>query len=80
MLVVLLTMKISVNDTFLNKLGGHVFSVYMLQRIPYIVFAKFDFFHEHVYLFYVVSWIALIPLVIGYERVIKKVNEMIWDG
>lgn len=39
-LILLISMKINVCNRALTWLGGHVFSIYILQRIPMIIFTK----------------------------------------
>ncbi len=47
LIVVMLSMKASVNNKALTWLGNHVFSVYILQRIPMIIFTKLNIdFHS----------------------------------
>jgi len=77
-LVVLFTMKIAVRSTVLRWFGEHVFSVYIIQRIPFMVFDSMPFFDQHKYMFLVISYAATIPLAIMLDTVTGKLSGLIW--
>lgn len=60
--VVWFTMKISVGNPVLEWFGNHVFSVYMLQRIPMILLSHWGLGYSHRYFFLAVSIVSTIFL------------------
>lgn len=78
LLAVLFTMKISINSTVLKWFGEHVFSIYILQRLPMIVFSSMDFFKGHKYLFLVASYMATIVIAMIFDAATGKLANLIW--
>ena len=73
-LVVLLTMKIRVDNPMLQFLGRHTFSFYILQRIPMMAF-KYSFnVDKHPYYYFLLS--LLITVVMG--LVFDYMTGMMW--
>jgi fucose 4-O-acetylase-like acetyltransferase len=70
--IVLLTMKIRIKSFVFSWLGEHIFSVYMLQRIPMTILKLIGFPNEYKYLFVIISMIVSIPLAIAFDFCIKK--------
>lgn len=77
-LIVLFTMKVSINSYFLRYLGQHVFSIYIMQHLPVMVLFAIPFFHSHKYWFLVCSYLAVLPLSLCYEHLTGKLNRLIW--
>lgn len=78
--IVFFTMKISIGNPVLDWFGSHVFSVYMLQRIPMIALAHWGIGHSHRYLFLVITLICTIFLSQLFDTVMgrlsSRINEM----
>ncbi len=70
-LILLFTMKIQIHNPVIEWFGNHVFSVYILQRIPMMIL---DHFHvtPHKYMFLVISIIATIILATAFDSVMSK--------
>lgn len=77
-LIVMFTMKISLNSLTLSWFGQHVFSIYILQRIPFMVLIRYGYFTEHKYAFLIASLAATIPMALIFEAVTGKLETMIW--
>ena len=63
-LVVMITMKVSIGNRVLTFFGNHIFSIYILQRIPMIVFR--DRFSS-IYLYFIVCFIITLLLAVGFD-------------
>ncbi len=72
-LVVLVSMRVSVNNGILRWFGKRVFGVYMLQRIPMIVLSRFGL-NESPFLFSVVCFALTIVIAEIFERAMDKLD------
>ncbi len=79
-LTVMFSMKVRINSEFFKWFGDHVFSVYILQRLPFMLFHKLAFFGGHKYLFLLASFVATIPLALLFEACTRKLERTIWRG
>ena len=75
-LVVLFTMKIKIGNRILDWFGTHVFSVYILQRIPMIILKHFGLNESHKYAFIVVSLFATIVLAEVFDTAILNCGNI----
>lgn len=71
--IVCFTMKISINSTVLSWFGNHVFSVYMLQRLPMIFMSKWGFGYSHRYFFLAISIVVTILMAQIFDTVAEKI-------
>ena len=71
--VILVFMKIKLKSFTYSWLGAHIFSVYMLQRIPMMIMDQLGFCQNHKYWFIVISFAVTILLAIGFDYLIKKI-------
>ena len=69
-LVVMVTMKIGVSNPFLKFCGEHLFGIYIMQRIPMIIFEKLNL---HVYLYFVLCFMVTMVLAVVFDRFIKRI-------
>lgn len=71
-LVILVTMKVSFNNFILNWIGKHTFSIYILQRIPMMIFKNSNIISHNTYLYLVLC--LLVTLVISpiFDMVTRK--------
>lgn len=58
--LVVFTMKFSFKSTILEWFGKHIFSVYILQRIPMMILNRMGISHFHKYFFIVVSFLVTV--------------------
>lgn len=76
-LLVLLTMKIRIGNDILNWFGSHVFSIYILQRIPMMVFTELGM-ADHRYSFITLSFLATLVLAVLFDTALSKLDALIW--
>lgn len=78
LLVVLITMKITFYNAFLTWFGNHVFSVYILQRIPMMILSHLGLAQNHKYVFLIVSFIGTIVLAMLFDWLTGKLHEKLY--
>lgn len=76
-LVLLFTMKVQIKNSILLWVGDHVFSIYILMRLPMIFLEHFGF-TDHKYSFVVVSFIATILLAVFFDAVMDRLDRLIF--
>ncbi len=76
--VVLLTMKVEIKSNLLNWFGDHIFSVYILQRIPMIIMDRFGLSHSHRYLFLILTFAITCAMAEIYDVLYGKLSSKIW--
>lgn len=72
--VTLVTMKVNIGNPILKFLGRHVFSIYILQRIPFMVLKNFI---GNVYLYFVFSLIITLIIAVLYDMSFERVKSMV---
>ncbi len=73
-IVLLITMRFKIGNRILSFFGSHVFSVYMLQRITYIVFENII---TNPYLFFAICFAVTILLAVAFDFVFDKLFKKI---
>lgn len=76
--VVLFTMKISLSNPFINWFGNHVFSIYILQRIPMMIFKNLNLFENNRYIFLILSFVITVLLAGIFDYFTGKLSSIIW--
>ena len=76
-LIVLLTMKVSINNKILAWCGKHLFGIFILQRIPMIILKEFGIYDINIYLSFIVSVVVTLLLSAIYDALIDKVWKRI---
>jgi len=71
-LIVMFTMRISIRSKILSWCGSHLFEIYILQRIPMIVFLQLGLF-SNIYLCFMGCVIVTIVIVLVYKKVVDKI-------
>ena len=77
MLILTLSMKVSINNGILQWFGSHVFSVYILQRIPMLVFTHFGL-NGKKYAFVAMSFLVTIVLAVFFDAGVAKLDKIIY--
>lgn len=77
--IVLVTMKVKIGNKALYWLGNHVFSVYILQRLPMSIFVKFDAIASNRYLFFILSFVATAIISELFDRGTGALDKLIFD-
>ncbi len=75
--VFLFTYKVKLGNKVLYFLGVHTFSIYVLQRISYILF--FDL-RERVYLYFIVSIVFTMIIVLIFDKLIGLINKKLYKN
>lgn len=75
--VVLLTMRVSVHNKVLMWCGKNLFGLYILQRIPMIVFRELGVADFNIYLYFVLCLIVTVPLAWLFEKYVGKLWKII---
>ena len=76
-LTVLLTMKVTFRSELLRWFGTHVFSIYVIQRLPMMVFHAMPFFEKRPYSFMILSIAATLPLALLLELLLDRLHSLI---
>lgn len=74
LLIVLLSMKIQLNNSFLQLMGNHIFGIYILQRIPMIILSKTGFSSRR-YLFLIISFIVTLGMTFVFDKCMSKIDK-----
>lgn len=77
-LVVLITMKISINNKILSWFGRYVFWIYILQRIPMIVFSKLGL-TGNAYIFFIISFVTTIVMSVIYTKAFEHIRRILFE-
>ena len=78
LLVVMITMKFTINCKFFEILGKNVFWIYILQRIPMIILSNLKM-QNHQYLFLILSFLSTIIIAEIYKYIIdNKIIKIIY--
>ena len=67
-MVLLATMKVRIYNRILEWFGMHVFSIYILQRLPMILLDRMGLIDSHKYLCLIAVFALTIPLAIAFEK------------
>ncbi|MDL2276707.1 acyltransferase family protein [Breznakia sp. OttesenSCG-928-G09] len=67
-MIILLSMKFNSSNPMLLWLGQHVFSIYILQRIPMMIGHHWGLDH-YPYIYFFISFVATIIIALIYERI-----------
>lgn len=67
-LFVVLSMKVSIKSTVLSFFGDHIFSIYILQRLPMMAFSSMKILAEHQYATLILVFTVTIVLSIVFDR------------
>lgn len=77
-LVVMLTMKVKFGNKALEWLGNHVFSVYILQRIPMIIFKDIPAVFGSRYIYFAVCFVITVVLSELFDRAMAVVDKKLF--
>ncbi len=76
-LLLLLSMKFCFRSNILDWFGEHVFSIYILQRIPMIVLQYVGVAESHKYMFLIMSLLITMILAILFEKIVTGIEKKI---
>lgn len=69
--VVLFTMHVSLNNKILRWFGEHLFSVYILQRLPMIIFKKLGLADYNIYLYFFVCLAVTVVIAYAFDKLVN---------
>ncbi|MCR5830049.1 MAG: acyltransferase [Lachnospiraceae bacterium] len=75
---VLVTMKVNFGNGFLNFLGKHVFSIYILQRLPFIILDEIGFLEEHPVHSFVISFVITAFMAHVFDILMEKTDSLLF--
>lgn len=78
LLVLALTMKFSLNNSILQWLGSHVFSIYILQRIPFQLLCRLGY-RERPYLCIVLSFCFTAVLAVLFDAAVSRLDRLLYS-
>ena len=76
--IVMITMKVKITNPVLEWFGNHVFSVYILQRIPMILLSRYGVADRHKYEFMIASIIVTVFIAEVFDRCTGALSKKIW--
>ncbi len=77
-LIYLITLKVSFNNKILNWIGKHTFWIYVLQRIPMIIFRHVGLAKFNTYLYFAVCVAVTLLLSVIFKFISTKIEHLIW--
>ena len=77
-LIVLATMKVKIGNGILDFFGSHVFSVYILQRIPMIILSKLGLAQSHKYIFVVLCFVCTVVMAVLFDFFVGKLDNVLF--
>lgn len=75
LIVILLTMKIKINNKFLKWCGNNLFWLYILQRVPMLVLNKLHY--TNLYGYIIICFISMLVLAYIYSKVFTIIDKKI---
>lgn len=79
LIITLLSMKLVIKSKILEFFGNHVFSIYILQRIPMIIGKEIGLDKLNIYLYFAFSFILTIALACSFDFLMKKLDKLLFD-
>ena len=76
MIILMITRKIEIKNTFFKWIGKNLFPMYIFQRLPMMVLNRNEFMRENPYLFFIIAFIATIGITFIYNFLLKMVNKI----
>lgn len=77
LIVLLITMKVRIYNNVLEWIGSHVFSIYVLQRIPMSLLDHYGYIGNHKYMSLIVAITSTIPLALIFEKATNNLIQSI---
>ena len=77
-ITVFITMKVRIESNILSWFGEHIFSVYILQRIPMTILREFGVADRHKYIFLIVSFVLTCAMALVFDYLTGLLSKAIW--
>ena len=78
MMIVLVSLKLQFDNNFLQFLGNHVFSIYILQQLPMNLLSHYGKIATHPYLCFVIAFICTIFIALVFDKYTAKIDQKIF--
>ncbi len=78
LVLVMLSMKLAIGNRLLQFFGAHVFSIYILQRIPMLLLSHFGYQEGHPYRFVVACFAATLVLAVLFDYGTDKLDALLF--
>lgn len=79
-LLIAVTMKVSICNPFLEWFGKHVFSIYILQRLPMTLLGHFGYIGSHKYISLIAVFVSTMFIAVLFEKVTDRLIQAITDS
>lgn len=76
--MILVTMKISFFNPILSWFGKHVFSIYILQRLPMYIFEYLGYNESHKYMFIICSFAVTVVLAVIFDKFTTMISKRLF--
>lgn len=73
-LIMMITMKVKIGNNILDFFGSHIFSFFILQRIPMIILYKTGM-AQHKYSFMIIAFVSSIVLATVFDSLMNKLDK-----
>lgn len=80
LIVVCVTMKVRFDNGFLQFLGSHVFSLYILQRLPMWYLAQHFSCDLHPYTYFIASFLITVILALAFDWLTAKLDRILFPA
>ena len=77
-LITLLSKKIKIGNSILYWFGTHTFSMYMLQRIPMLIFQRVDFIANNTLVYFGFVFVASCIMSWVFDKVLNKFDSIVF--
>lgn len=78
-LMILVTMKVSFFNPVLSWFGNHVFSIYILQRLPMNLFQYLGFNESHKYMFVICSFAVTVVMAVVFDKISAEIVKLLFN-
>lgn len=78
-LVILISMKVNICNKVLIWLGNHVFSIYILQRVPMLIFRETQIKFSSINLTFLICFTITIAIAAVFDKVIGNIDNKIFN-
>ena len=77
LIILLLSMKIKLSNGIINTMGKHVFSVYILQRIPMMIFSELGL-NKNNLIFFALTFVATLIIAFTFDKIMAKIDAVLF--
>lgn len=78
LIIIMITMKFRINNPIIKWLGNNLFYLYILQRIPMIIFRHLGYASTHAYRFVIICIVSTIMLTLIFKKIIEIIDKIIF--